>query len=171
MKAVSWNVNGIRAAWGHGLSAFLDDSDADIYAFQETRTDEAIPMIEKEGYHAYWSFCGKKKGYSGTLCLTKKEPLNVRYDMGNANFDTEGRIITLEFEDFFFVNCYVPNSQRSEKRHDYRRTWDSKGLFETQGFQTRIEWRFTARHLQGDNQTVINCFCKKHFKKSAVRLI
>ncbi len=124
MKIVSWNVNGIRAAWGHGLSAFLDDSDADIYAFQETKTDEPIPMIEIEGYHAYWSFCGKKKGYSGTLCLTKKEPLNVRYDMGNANFDTEGRIITLEFEDFFFVNCYVPNSQHSESRRDYRSTWD-----------------------------------------------
>jgi len=124
MKFVSWNVNGIRASWGHGLSAFLDECDADIYAFQETKTDEVIPMIELEGYHAYWSFCTRRKGYSGTLCLTKQKPLNVRYDMGDSDFDTEGRIITLEFEDFFFVNCYVPNSQRSDRRYDYRSSWD-----------------------------------------------
>lgn len=124
MKIVSWNVNGIRAAWGHGLSTFLDSCNADIYAFQETKTNEAVSVMELEGYHAYWSFCTKRKGYSGTLCLTKVEPLNVRYDMGDSNFDTEGRIITLEFEEFFFVNCYVPNSQRSEKRYDYRSAWD-----------------------------------------------
>ena len=124
MKFVSWNVNGIRAAWEHGLSAFLDKNGADIYALQETRTDVEIPMMVPEGYKAYWSFCGKKKGYSGTLCLTKMEPLNVRYDIGNPSFDTEGRIITLEFEDFYFVNCYVPNSQRSDRRYDYRNTWD-----------------------------------------------
>ena len=124
MKIVSWNVNGIRASWSHGLSAFLDDCKADIYAFQETKTDEAISMIELEGYHAYWSFCTRKKGYSGTLCLTKQKPLNVCCDMGDFDFDTEGRIITLEFEDFFFVNCYVPNSQRSDRRYDYRSSWD-----------------------------------------------
>jgi len=124
MRLVSWNVNGIRAAWGHGLSNFLDAYDADIYAFQETKTDGAIPMMELEGYHAYWSFCTRRKGYSGTLCLTKAEPMDVRYDLGNPDFDTEGRIITLEFGDFFFVNCYVPNSQRNEKRYDYRGNWD-----------------------------------------------
>ena len=124
MKIVSWNVNGIRAAWGHGLSGFLDESKADIYAFQETKTNEAIPMIELEGYYAYWSFCTKRKGYSGTLCLTRQEPMNVSYNMGDSAFDTEGRIITLEFEEFFLVNCYVPNSQGSEQRYDYRSTWD-----------------------------------------------
>ncbi|MGP1521642.1 MAG: exodeoxyribonuclease III [Treponema sp.] len=124
MKIVSWNVNGIRAAWGHGLSAFLDSYDADIYAFQETKTNDSIPMMEKEGYFAYWSFCKRKKGYSGTLCLTKIKPLNVAYDLDNKEFDTEGRIITLEFEEFYLVNCYVPNSQRSESRHDYRIEWD-----------------------------------------------
>lgn len=124
MKIISWNVNGIRASWNHGLSAFLDECKADIYAFQETKTDEAIPMVEKEGYHAYWAFCTHRKGYSGTLCLTRQKPMNVRYDMGNTDFDTEGRIITLEFEEFFFVNCYVPNSQRSKRRYDYRNSWD-----------------------------------------------
>lgn len=124
MKIISWNVNGIRASWSHGLSAFLDANNADIYCFQETKTDEAIPMIEKAGYYAYWSFCTKRKGYSGTLCLTRRKPLNVSYSMGIPDFDTEGRIITLEYEDFFLVNCYVPNSQRSEKRYDYRSLWD-----------------------------------------------
>lgn len=124
MKIISWNVNGIRASWSHGLSDFLDEHEADIFAFQETKTNEAIPFMELEGYYAYWSFCSHRKGYSGTLCLTKHKPMNVSYDMGDFDFDTEGRIITLEFEDFFFVNCYVPNSQRSERRYDYRSTWD-----------------------------------------------
>ena len=124
MRIISWNVNGIRASWSHGLSDFLDRYKADIYAFQETKTDEVIPMIEKAGYYAYWSFCTKRKGYSGTLCLTKRKPLNVTYTMGVPDFDTEGRLITLEFEDFFFVNTYFPNSQHSEKRCDYRAMWD-----------------------------------------------
>lgn len=124
MKFISWNVNGIRSAWSHGLSAFLDTCKADIYAFQETKTDAAFPSVEIEGYHAYWSFCTRRKGYSGTLCLSRHRPMNVRYDMGDSDFDTEGRIITLEFEDYFFVNCYVPNSQRSEWRNDYRSSWD-----------------------------------------------
>lgn len=124
MKMISWNVNGIRAAWSHGLSSFLDNYQADIYAFQETKTNEPIPMMELEGYYAYWSFCTRRKGYSGTFCLTRIKPMTVRYDMGNPDFDTEGRIITLEFADFFFVNCYVPNSQGNEKRYDYRNSWD-----------------------------------------------
>lgn len=125
MKFVSWNVNGIRAAWNHGLSSFLDTCEADIYAFQETKTDEAFPLAEIEGYHAFWSFCNGRKGYSGTLCLSRCTPLDVNYDMGDSAFDTEGRIITLEFEDFFFVNCYIPNSQGSIMRRDYRNLWDA----------------------------------------------
>lgn len=124
MKIVSWNVNGIRAAWGHGLSSFLDSYDANIYAFQETKTNETIPMMELPGYFAYWSFCRRKKGYSGTFCLTKIKPINVFYTLDDKDFDVEGRIITLEFEKFYFINCYVPNSQGSEKRHDYREKWD-----------------------------------------------
>ena len=128
MKFISWNVNGIRAAWNHGMSSFLMDCDADIYAFQETKTDEAIPMMELDGYEAFWSFCERHKGYSGTLCLTKLHPLNVWYDFGNDNFDCEGRLIIMEFTSFFFVNCYVPNSQRSDYRYDYRDKWDAQLL-------------------------------------------
>lgn len=124
MKFVSWNVNGIRSAWNHGLHTLIDVCEADIYAFQETKTDRAIPTMEVEGFHSFWSFCTTRKGYSGTMCLSRRNPLNVLYDMGDSGFDTEGRIITLEFEDFFFVNCYVPNSQRSERRYDYRSQWD-----------------------------------------------
>ena len=128
MKFISWNVNGIRAAWNHGMSSFLTNCDADIYAFQETKTDEAIPMMELDGYEAFWSFCERHKGYSGTLCLTKLHPLNVWYDFGNYDFDCEGRIIIMEFTSFFFVNCYVPNSQRSDYRYDYRDKWDAQLL-------------------------------------------
>ena len=126
MKLISWNVNGIRAAWNHGLSAFLSDTDADIYAFQETKASEPISMMELEGYYAYWSFCTRRKGYSGTLCLTRDKPLTVSYGIGDDAFDCEGRIITLEFEAFYFVNCYVPNSQSSDARYDYRCEWDER---------------------------------------------
>ena len=126
MKLISWNVNGIRAAWNHGLSAFLTDTDADIYAFQETKASEPITMMEVEGYYAYWSFCTKRKGYSGTLCLSRIEPLSVTYGIGDDDFDCEGRIITLEFDNFYFVNCYVPNSQSSDARYDYRCDWDER---------------------------------------------
>lgn len=125
MKLVSWNVNGIRAAWSHGLSAFLEHCDADIYCFQETKTDEAVSLVELEGYYPYWAFCNNRKGYSGTLCLTRQKPLHVGYGFGNEYFDAEGRIITLEFADFILVNCYVPNSQRSKYRQDYRLEWDA----------------------------------------------
>ena len=124
MKIVSWNVNGIRAAWNHGLSAFLKTCEADVYAFQETRTGEVFPLAELDGYFSYWSFCTTRKGYSGTMCITRQKPLQVSYDMNSRGFDTEGRIITLEYEDFFLVNCYVPNSQGSESRYDYRSEWD-----------------------------------------------
>lgn len=124
MKIVSWNVNGIRAAWNHGLSGFVEKSDADIYCFQETKTDVPISEIEVEGYYPYWSFCTQRKGYAGTMCLSRYKPINVTFGFGNRFFDAEGRIITLEYEDFFLVNCYVPNSQRSKYRKDYRLEWD-----------------------------------------------
>lgn len=125
MKLVSWNVNGMRAAWSHGLSTFLNKFDADIYAFQETKVNEPYFLAELEGYETYWSFCDTRKGYSGTAVFTKTKPLNVTYDFGTYNeFNTEGRIITLEYDNFYLVNCYVPNSQSSERRKDYRAEWD-----------------------------------------------
>lgn len=124
MQFISWNVNGIRAAWNHGLSTFLQKHNADIYAFQETKVNEPFLLAELDGYDAYWSFCDRRKGYSGTLVLTKYTPESVDYGIGDPNFDTEGRIITLEYERFYFVNCYFPNSQRSGMRRDYRAGWD-----------------------------------------------
>lgn len=126
MKFVSWNVNGLRAVWNHGLSAFLDTSEADIYAFQETRVDMPFRPVELQGYYAYWSFCKGRKGYSGTLCLSREVPLSVGYNLDDPDFDTEGRIITLEFETFIFINCYIPNSQHAADRQDYRNQWDTR---------------------------------------------
>ena len=124
MKIISWNVNGIRAAWGHGLSSFLAETDADIFAFQETKLTEPLSFINKTGYKPYYSFCERKKGYSGTMCLTRYKPVSVMYDMGDKGFDCEGRIITLEFATFFFVNAYFPNTQSSTERTDFRAEWD-----------------------------------------------
>lgn len=126
MKIISWNVNGLRAAWGHGLPTFIEKEQADIYAFQETKRYSPFRPAEVTGYLAYWSFNKEKKGYSGTLCLTKSLPLHVEYDMGDEAFDCEGRLITLEYPAFFFVNCYVPNSQSGNERHDYRTEWDMR---------------------------------------------
>lgn len=136
MRFISWNLNGIRAAWNHGLASFLDTANADIYAFQETKVSEAYHPIEIEGYSAFWAFCERRKGYAGTLCLTRYAPTNVFYDMStaiharrapdpeSAPFDCEGRIITLEYPEYYFINCYFPNSQGSQERYDYRNQWD-----------------------------------------------
>ncbi len=124
MKIISWNLNGLRAAWNHGLASFLQLYDADIYAFQETKMNEPFPEIELEGYRAYWSF-GERRGYSGTVVLTRYLPKRVHYKLANPYFDTEGRVITLEFEKFFLVNCYVPNPRSRQSRRDYRAAWDS----------------------------------------------
>lgn len=122
MKIISWNVNGIRAAWNHGLSLFLDENEADIYCFQETKTGEPVHMVEIEGYYSYWSHSGRKN-FSGTLCLSRIKPISARYGIKNCQ-DNEGRVITLEYPDLYLVNCYVPNSQHSYNRSDFRSTWD-----------------------------------------------
>ncbi len=126
MRILSWNVNGLRASWNHGLYSLRHTYDADIYAFQETKVNEPFCEAEMDGYQAYWSFCGRKKGYSGTLVLSRYKPLSVSYELVDPLFDTEGRIITLEFDTFHFINCYVPNSQGSDKRRDYRSEWDKR---------------------------------------------
>lgn len=126
MKIISWNVNGLQAAWGHGLPTFIEKQKADIYAFQETKRHTPFKPAEVTGYFAYWSCHNSHKGYSGTLCLTKAMPLSVQYDMGDEEFDCEGRLIVMEYPAFYFVNCYVPNSQGSKARYDYRNEWDTR---------------------------------------------
>lgn len=123
MKMVSWNVNGLRACVTKGFVDIFNKLDADIFCLQETKLQEGQIDLPLEGYYQYWNYA-EKKGYSGTAIFTKKEPLTVTNGIGIDEHNTEGRVITLEFEDFFFVTCYTPNSQNELKRLDYRMKWE-----------------------------------------------
>ncbi len=123
MKFVSWNVNGLRACLQKGFFDIFENFDADIFALQETKMQEGQAEVSPEGYFQYWN-SADKKGYSGTAVFTKKEPLSVTYGIGIDRHDHEGRVITLEFEDFYFVTCYTPNSQNELARLDYRMEWE-----------------------------------------------
>ena len=123
MKMVSWNVNGLRACVTKGFVDIFNKLDADIFCLQETKLQEGQIDLSLEGYYQYWNYA-EKKGYSGTAIFTKKEPLAVTNGIGIDEHNTEGRVITLEFEDFFFVTCYTPNSQNELKRLDYRMAWE-----------------------------------------------
>ena len=127
MKCISWNVNGLRACMTKGFMDFFNDIDADIFCLQETKLQEGQIDFAPEGYYSYWNYA-EKKGYSGTAVFTKKEPLNVTYGMGIEEHDKEGRLITLEFEDFYFITVYVPNSKRELLRLDYRMVWEDDFL-------------------------------------------
>jgi exodeoxyribonuclease-3 len=123
MKFISWNVNGIRACVTKGFLDYFKEVDADIFCLQETKLQEGQIELDLEGYHQYWNYA-IKKGYSGTAIFTKQEPLNVYYGMNIEEHDNEGRVITLEFENFYFVTVYTPNSQNELKRLDYRMVWE-----------------------------------------------
>lgn len=123
MKLISWNVNGIRACVGKGFLDYFHSSDADIFCIQETKCQPEQIKLEIDGYFQYWN-SAEKKGYSGTAVFSKKEPLSVKYGIDQPQYDSEGRAITLEFEDFYFVTIYTPNSQRDLARLDYRLTWE-----------------------------------------------
>ena len=109
MKLVSWNVNGLRACMGKGFMDFFKEADADIFCIQESKLQEGQISLELPGYHQYWNYA-VKKGYSGTAIFTKEEPLSVSYGLGLEEHDQEGRVITLEFPDFYMVTVYTPNS-------------------------------------------------------------
>ena len=123
MKLVSWNVNGLRAVMKKNFFEFVQEEDPDILCLQETKMQEGQVPLELPGYHQYWC-SAEKKGYSGTLTLTKTEPKRFTTGMGIEEHDHEGRIITLEYDDFYSVNVYVPNSQDELKRLDYRMAWE-----------------------------------------------
>ena len=123
MKCISWNVNGIRACVGKGFVEYFKEADADIFCIQESKMQEGQLELELAGYHQYWNYA-QKKGYSGTAVFTKKEPLQVTNGIGIPEHDTEGRVITLEFESFYFVTVYTPNSQTELARLDYRMQWE-----------------------------------------------
>jgi len=123
MKLITWNVNGLRACLGKGFLEFCREQDPDMICIQETKMQEGQTEVTLQGYEQYWN-SAEKKGYSGTAIFTKKKPLNVKYDIEAEGHDKEGRVITLEFEDFFLVTEYTPNSQEKLARLDYRMEWE-----------------------------------------------
>ena len=123
MKFVSWNVNGLRACMTKGFADYFAASDADVFCLQETKLQAGQIDFAPAGYHAYWNYA-QKKGYSGTAVLTREEPLSVTYGLGIPEHDTEGRVITLEFPEFYFVCVYTPNAQEGLTRLSYRMTWE-----------------------------------------------
>lgn len=125
MKLVSWNVNGIRACVKKGFLDYFHEMDADIFCIQETKLQAGQIELDLEGYYQYWNYA-IRKGYSGTAVFTKKEPQSVTYGLGQEDNQPEGRIITLEFEDFYLVNVYTPNSQRDLARLDIRLDWEDE---------------------------------------------
>ncbi len=124
MKFISWNVNGLRAIVGKGFNEAFNQLNADFFCLQETKMQEGQLDLNFDGYTSYWNYA-EKKGYSGTAIFTRHTPINVTYGIGIDEHDHEGRVITLEMEDFFLVTAYVPNSQDGLKRLDYRMTWEN----------------------------------------------
>lgn len=126
-KLISWNVNGLRACVSKGFLDFFKDIDADVFCVQETKLQEGQIDLDLENYHQYWNYADKK-GYSGTAMFTKEEPLSVKYGIGIDEHDHEGRVITAEFDTYYVVTCYTPNSQNELKRLDYRMKWEDDFL-------------------------------------------
>ncbi len=123
-KFISWNVNGLRACMEKGFEHFFDNINADVFCLQEIKLQEGQIDFNKEGYHSYWNYADKK-GYSGTAIFTKEKPLSATYGIGIDEHDHEGRVITLEFSEYYMVTCYTPNSQRELTRLDYRMKWEA----------------------------------------------
>lgn len=135
-KLVSWNVNGIRACVQKGFMDTFNELDADIFCLQETKLQEGQIDLELPGYCQFWNYA-EKKGYSGTAIFTKEEPLDVKYGMGIPEHDKEGRVITLEYPDFYMITEYVPNSQDELRRLDYRMAWEDAFLAYIKGLEVK----------------------------------
>ena len=127
LKLISWNVNGLRACYDKGFTDIFRQLDADFFCLQETKMQAGQLDLQFDGYRSYWNYA-EKKGYSGTAVFTRLQPISVSYGMDRTEHDREGRIITLEMEDFFLVNVYTPNSQEGLKRLEYRMTWEDDFL-------------------------------------------
>ena len=127
MKFISWNVNGLRACTGKGFEEAFNTLDADFFCLQETKMHEGQLDLQFDGYESYWNYA-EKKGYSGTAIYTRRHPLSVSYGIGIEEHDREGRVITLEMDNFYLVTCYTPNSQDGLKRLDYRMKWEDDFL-------------------------------------------
>lgn len=136
MKFISWNVNGIRACMQKGFMDFFEEADADIFCIQESKMQEGQLKLELPGYYQYWNYA-ERKGYSGTAVFTKREPLSVSLGIGIEEHDHEGRVITLEYEDFYFVTVYTPNSQNELARLPYRMKWEEDFLAYLKGLEEK----------------------------------
>jgi exodeoxyribonuclease-3 len=136
MKLISWNVNGLRACVQKGFLEFFHEIDADIFCLQETKLQAGQIDLDLDGYHQYWNYA-EKKGYSGTAVFTKQEPLSVAYGIGIEEHDHEGRVITLEFADFYLVTVYTPNSKNELTRLDYRMQWEDDFLAYLKGLEEK----------------------------------
>lgn len=136
MKLISWNVNGLRACVEKGFLDFFHSIDADFFCIQESKLQEGQINLDLPGYYQYWNYA-EKKGYSGTAIFTKKEPLSVTYGIGIPDHDHEGRVITLEYEDFYMITCYTPNSQNELARLPYRMQWEDDFLSYLKGLDEK----------------------------------
>ena len=136
MKFISWNVNGIRACVGKGFKDFFLKEDADFFCLQETKVQEGQIVLDFPGYYQYWNYA-EKKGYSGVAVFAKKEPLGVAYGIGVSEHDTEGRVLTLEYESFFLVTVYTPNSKQELERLPYRQEWERDFLSYLKGLDEK----------------------------------
>ena len=136
MKLISWNVNGLRACVGKNFMEDFKKLDADIFCLQETKLQEGQIELDLPGYYQYWNYA-EKKGYSGTAVFTRTKPLSVSYGIGVEEHDHEGRVITLEFEDFYLVTVYTPNSQDGLARLDYRMKWEDNFLHYIKGLDEK----------------------------------
>lgn len=136
MKLISWNVNGIRACVGKGFLEFFHNIDADVFCIQESKMQEGQLNLDLPGYYQYWNYA-EKKGYSGTAIFTRQKPLSVVNGMGMEEHDKEGRVITLEYPDFYMVTVYTPNSQNELKRLDYRMIWEDAFLSYLKGLEQK----------------------------------
>ena len=133
-KLISWNVNGLRACVGKGFLDFFQAVDADVFCIQESKLQEGQIELDLPGYHQYWNYA-RKKGYSGTAVFTREEPISVAYGIGMEEHDTEGRVITAEFPEYYVVTCYTPNSQDGLARLDYRMKWEDDFLSYLKGLE------------------------------------
>lgn len=136
MKFISWNVNGLRACVNKGFLDFFHETNADAFCIQETKLQEGQIDLSLPGYYQYWNYA-KKKGYSGTAIFTKKEPLSVSYGIGIPEHDEEGRVITLEYENYYLITCYTPNSQSELARLSYRMEWEDAFLQYLKGLEEK----------------------------------
>lgn len=136
MKLISWNVNGLRACVQKGFLDIFKELDADMFCIQESKLQEGQISLELEGYHQYWNYA-IKKGYSGTAIFTRREPMSVAYGIGIEEHDQEGRVITLEFAEFYLVTVYTPNSQSELARLDYRMRWEDEFLSYLKGLEEK----------------------------------